>query len=99
MILTCFHDHQWAYRVNLGIIDRRSPSFTDRETNMQSFENLKKLVNEAEDDLKKGFGGNKAAKVRSRKKMQEIKAAAQQIREELLDAADPADKKPGEADD
>jgi hypothetical protein len=66
---------------------------------MQTFENLKKLVNEAEDDLKKGFGGNKAAKVRSRKKMQEIKAAAQQIREELLDAGDPADKKPGAAED
>ena len=60
---------------------------------MQTFELLQKLVLESEEDLKKGFGGNKAAKVRSRKKMQEIKAAAQQIREELLDAGDPAEAK------
>ena len=40
---------------------------------MQTFELLQKLVLESEEDLKKGFGGNKAAKVRSRKKMQEIK--------------------------
>lgn len=60
---------------------------------MQSYEELQRLVAEAEEDLKKGFGGNKAAKVRARKKMQEIKAASQQIREELLDATDPAEAK------
>lgn len=34
----------------------------------------------------KGLGGNKAARVRARKKMQEIKAAAQEVRRILLEA-------------
>ena len=41
---------------------------------MQEFENLKRLVQEAEDDVNKAIGGNKAAGTRVRKKMQEIKA-------------------------
>ncbi len=45
---------------------------------------LRRLIVEAEEDVKKGYGGNKAAAVRARKKMQEIKAAAQQVREGLL---------------
>lgn len=65
---------------------------------METYEELKRLVAEAEEDLKKGFGGNKAAKVRARKKMQEIKAASQKLREELLEAGDPADKKADDAD-
>ncbi len=51
---------------------------------VEAFELLKRLVVEAEEDVKKGHGGNKAAAVRARKKMQEIKAAAQQVREGLL---------------
>lgn len=58
---------------------------------MQAFDTLKQLVTEAEDDVKKGFGGNKAAAVRARKKMQEIKEAAQVVREGLLDAGKPGD--------
>ncbi len=51
---------------------------------MESFDRLKQLVAEAEVDVMKGAGGNKAAKVRARKRMQEIKAAAQDVREGLL---------------
>lgn len=61
---------------------------------MQAFEQLKQLINEAEEDVKKGFGGNKAAAVRARKKMQEIKEAAQAVREGLLDSGKPNDSAP-----
>ena len=44
---------------------------------MQEFETLKSLVQDAEDDVNKAIGGNKAAGTRVRKKMQDIKAAAQ----------------------
>jgi len=62
---------------------------------MQQFDQLKALVAEAELDVNKGFGGNKAAKVRARKRMQEIKAAAQVVREGLLDAATDTPEVPG----
>ncbi len=51
---------------------------------METFDRLKQLLAEAEDDVLKGAGGNKAAGVRARKKMQEIKQAAQDVRESLL---------------
>ena len=59
---------------------------------MQEFENLKKLVTEAEDDVNKAVGGNKAAGTRVRKKMQEIKSAAQEVRKKILEGreAEPA---------
>ena len=52
---------------------------------MPEFELLKKLVQEAEDDVAKARGGNKAAGTRVRKKMQEIKAAAQDVRKKILE--------------
>lgn len=52
---------------------------------MQEFENLKRLVAEAEDDVAKAEGGNKAAGTRVRKQMQEIKNAAQDVRNKILD--------------
>lgn len=52
---------------------------------MDHLATLKQLIAEAEEDVKKGFGGNKAAKVRARKKMQEIKKAAQDLREAMLE--------------
>ncbi len=55
---------------------------------METFEQLKRLVAESEMDVLKGAGGNKAAKTRARKKMQEIKAAAQEVRVGLLDAGE-----------
>ena len=53
---------------------------------MQEYETLKGLVTEAEDDVNKAVGGNKAAGTRVRKKMQEIKAAAQAVRQKILES-------------
>lgn len=52
---------------------------------MLEFENLKKMVAEAEDDVMKAAGGNKAAGTRARKRMQDIKAAAQEVRKKILE--------------
>jgi hypothetical protein len=53
---------------------------------MQEFETLKRLVLEAEDDVAKAEGGNKAAGTRVRKKMQDIKDAAQDVRKKILES-------------
>ena len=52
---------------------------------MQEYESLKRLVTEAEDDVNKAMGGNKAAGTRVRKKMQDIKSAAQEVRKKILE--------------
>ncbi len=52
---------------------------------MQEYEKLKQLVAEAEEDVNKAHGGNKAAGTRVRKKMQEIKSAAQDVRKKILE--------------
>ncbi len=52
---------------------------------MQEFDTLKRLIVEAEDDVAKAQGGNKAAGTRVRKKMQEIKSAAQEVRKKILE--------------
>jgi hypothetical protein len=52
---------------------------------MQEYEQLKQLVLEAADDVAKAQGGNKAAGTRVRKKMQDIKAAAQEVRKRILE--------------
>ena len=52
---------------------------------MQEYETLKRLVEEAADDVSKAEGGNKAAGTRVRKKMQEIKSAAQDVRKKILE--------------
>ena len=52
---------------------------------MLEFETLKRLVTEAEDDVNKAEGGNKAAGTRVRKKMQDIKSAAQEVRKKILE--------------
>lgn len=51
---------------------------------MEQYDLLKRLVAEVEEDVRKAEGGNKAAGTRVRKKMQEIKAAAQSVRTEIL---------------
>jgi hypothetical protein len=63
-----------------------------KEVSVQEFETLKRLVQEAEDDVNKAEGGNKAAGTRVRKKMQEIKSAAQDVRKKILEGreAEPA---------
>lgn len=55
---------------------------------MEEYEVLKRLVAEAEDDIRKAEGGNKAAGTRARKQMQEIKNAAQDVRKKVLDLRD-----------
>ena len=52
---------------------------------MTEYENLKRLVDEAAEDVNKAIGGNKAAGTRVRKKMQEIKAEAQKVRQKILE--------------
>jgi hypothetical protein len=52
---------------------------------MQEYENLKVLVAEIEQDLSKAEGGNKAAGTRVRKQMQNIKQAAQAVRNKILE--------------
>lgn len=52
---------------------------------MEAYERLKQLVVSAEDDVKKAEGGNKAAGTRARQLMQEIKNAAQEVRQKVLD--------------
>ncbi len=52
---------------------------------MEAFERLKKMVTEAEDDIVKAEGGNKAAGTRARQSMQDIKNAAQEVREKILE--------------
>ena len=54
---------------------------------MTEYETLKRLVTEADEDVQKAIGGNKAAGTRVRKKMQEIKSAAQEVRKKILEAA------------
>lgn len=55
---------------------------------MQEFEQLKQLIVEIEDDINKCEGGNKAAGTRVRKQMQDIKNAAQAVRQKVLDIRD-----------
>jgi len=52
---------------------------------MQSYEDLKALVAEVENDINKAEGGNKAAGTRVRKQMQKIKQAAQAVRNAVLE--------------
>ena len=52
---------------------------------MMEYDRLKELVAAAEDDLLKAEGGNKAAGTRVRKAMQDVKAAAQDVRKKILE--------------
>jgi hypothetical protein len=66
---------------------------------LPEYETLKQMVTEVEDDLNKAVGGNKAAGTRVRKKMQEIKAEAQKIRQRILEnrETEPGTPAPGAA--
>jgi hypothetical protein len=55
------------------------------ETIMQQYEELKRLVDEADSDIRKAEGGNKAAGTRVRKQMQQIKQATQAVRNKVLE--------------
>lgn len=58
---------------------------------MEAYERLKSLVAQVEEDLKKAEGGNKAAGVRVRQLMQDIKTAAQDVREAILGLRGPSE--------
>ncbi|MDG2055330.1 MAG: hypothetical protein P8J86_11560 [Phycisphaerales bacterium] len=53
---------------------------------MEAYDRLIKLVHEAQEDVHKADGGNKAAGTRVRKQMQDIKQAAQDVRVAVLSA-------------
>lgn len=53
---------------------------------MESYEQLKQLVESVADDVAKASGGNKAAGTRVRKAMQDIKTAAQEVRKSILES-------------
>jgi len=55
------------------------------EAIMLEYEELKRLVDEADSDIRKAEGGNKAAGTRVRKQMQQIKQAAQAVRNKVLE--------------
>lgn len=52
---------------------------------LEAYEQLKRLVAEVEDDVRKAAGGNKAAGTRVRKSMQDVKNAAQALRVKVLE--------------
>lgn len=52
---------------------------------MEEYEKLKKLVEQASEDVFKAMGGNNAAGTRVRKLMQDIRNVAQDIRKKVLD--------------
>ena len=51
---------------------------------MEAYNRLVQLVNDVTEDMAKCEGGNKAAGTRVRKAMQDIKAAAQEVRKDVL---------------
>jgi len=55
---------------------------------MEAFDRLKMLVAQAEEDVLRVERGNKAAGTRVRKSMQDIKAAAQEVRVKVLEVRD-----------
>jgi signal transduction histidine kinase len=55
---------------------------------MEAYERLKKLIHDVEEDVKKAAGGNKAAGTRVRKIMQDVRAAAQELRAAILEVRD-----------
>lgn len=64
---------------------------------MEAYDRLVRLVQEAAEDVQKAEGGNKAAGTRVRKHMQNIKAAAQDVRVAILQQRDGSDDSGGGA--
>jgi hypothetical protein len=55
---------------------------------LEQYEQLKQLLGSIEEDVRKAAGGNKAAGTRVRKVLQDIKAAAQNLRVKVLENRD-----------
>lgn len=52
---------------------------------MDAFERINRIWTDCAEDYRKALGGNKAARTRVRKAMQEIKSAAQDVRVSMLE--------------
>ena len=52
---------------------------------LETYEQLKDMISNVEDDVRKAAGGNKAAGTRVRKTMQEVKNLAQAVRVKVLE--------------
>lgn len=52
---------------------------------VQAYEQLKQIIADVEEDIRKAEGGNKAAGTRVRKSMQDVKNVAQEIRKQVLE--------------
>jgi hypothetical protein len=57
----------------------------------ETYRQLVKLVADAESDVQKAAGGNKAAGTRVRKSMQDIKKIANDLRAKILESRDTPD--------
>lgn len=61
------------------------PASTRKGNAVEAFERLKSLIQQAEEDVLKAEGGNKAAGTRARQFMQDVKNAAQDVRNKILE--------------
>jgi hypothetical protein len=52
---------------------------------LEAYEQLKDMISDVEEDVRKAAGGNKAAGTRVRKTMQEVKNLAQEVRKKVLE--------------
>lgn len=71
------------------------PEARGRLSDMEAYDRLIKMVQDAADDVAKADGGNKAAGTRVRKSMQEIKKAAQDVRIAVLSSRGETEKAAG----
>ncbi|QQS10230.1 MAG: hypothetical protein IPK69_06315 [Phycisphaerales bacterium] len=71
-----------------GVIPGREPNFQQGRPGVEAYERIKRILAEHEDDLQKAEGGNKAAGTRVRQAMQDVKNAAQEVRQKILDMRD-----------
>lgn len=67
-------------------------AITEWMERMDVYNRLRELVESAEEDIAKAEGGNKAAGTRARQTMQEVKKAAQEVRQKILELRDAGSK-------
>jgi predicted transcriptional regulator len=58
---------------------------------LETYEQIKALIGDMEDDIRKAAGGNKAAGTRVRKRMQDLKGLSQQMRTRVLENRESGD--------
>ena len=59
--------------------------FCEEGWSVEAFDRLKSIISELDEEIAKAEGGNKAAGTRVRQAMQDVKAAAQDIRQQILE--------------